>query len=269
MPSLIHPTAIVSPAAEIGDGCDIGPFCLIGDRVKLGPRCRLHSHVVLDGNTSIGSDCEIFPFACIGKRTQDLKYRGGEGRLEIGHHNTFRESVTIHMPTNPDGLTQVGSHCSLLAYCHIAHDCRIGDRVVMSNATQIAGHVHVGDRTIFGGLCGVHQFCKIGTMVMVGALSKVTQDMPPFVLAEGDPATPRTVNKVGLKRNGLSDDQIRNVVQAYRLLFRSGLRQEDALARIRGELPASPELAEFATFAETSERGIARPAANMKDDAND
>ncbi|OPZ25455.1 MAG: Acyl-(acyl-carrier-protein)--UDP-N-acetylglucosamine O-acyltransferase [Lentisphaerae bacterium ADurb.BinA184] len=261
MPTVIHPTAIIHPRAEIGEDCQVGPYCLIGERVRLGPRGHLHSHVVLDGNTAIGADCEIFPFACIGKRTQDLKYHGGDGRLEIGDHNTFREGVTVHLPTAPDGLTRIGSHCSLLAYCHVAHECRLGDGVVMSNATQIAGHVEIGDRAVFGGLCGVHQFCRIGRLVMVGALSKVTQDMPPFLLAEGDPATPRTVNKVGIRRGGFTDEQIDGVAQAFRILYRSGLRVEEAVRQLRADFMGRPEIAEFATFVETSSRGVARPAA--------
>ena len=258
MTTEIHPAAIVHPKAQIGTGCVIGPFCVIGEYVVLGPECRLHSHVVIDGHTTLGTGNEIFPFASLGLKTQDLKWKGGVTRTIIGDHNTFRESVTVHSATNDGGATIVGSHNTILAYAHIAHDVRLGNHIVMSNVATLAGHVTVEDYAVVGGLVAVHQFCRIGKMSIIGGCSKVVQDVPPFMLADGNPAQTRTINKVGLERNGASAEAQAALKQAYKILFREGLTITNALARIEAELPMLPEVQHLVQFARTSERGLSK-----------
>lgn len=254
----IHPTAIVHPGAQMGADCFIGPYCIIGGHVSLGEACRLHAHVVMDGHTTLGCRNEIFPFACIGLRTQDLKWKGGMTRTEIGDDNTFREYVTIHSATQDGDVTRVGSHNHLLAYCHVAHNALIGNHVIMSNVATLAGHVKVEDYAVIGGLAAVHQFCRIGTMSIIGGCSKVVQDVPPFMLVDGNPGQTRTVNKVGMKRNGVSEEAQTAIKQAYKLLFREGLTIPNALARIEAELPSLPEIQHLVAFARASERGLSK-----------
>ncbi len=256
--SSIHPTAIVHPKAHISAGCEIGPYCVIGENVALGEKCKLHSHVVIDGHTKLGQENEIFPFASIGLKTQDLKYKGGVTRVEIGDHNTFREYVTIHSATNDGDATRVGSHNFILAYCHIAHDCLVGNHIVMSNVGTLAGHVTVEDHAIVGGLAAVHQFCRIGKMSIIGGCSKVVQDVPPFMLADGNPAETRTVNKIGLERNGVSEEAQSALRNAYKILFREGLTIPNALAKIESDLPKSAELSHLVQFVRSSQRGISK-----------
>lgn len=255
---MIHSTAIVHPKAEVGPECEIGPYCVLGENVVLGARCRLHSHVVIDGHTRLGMENEIFPFASIGLKTQDLKWRGGITRTEIGDRNTFRESVTINSATSEGEVTVVGSDNHILAYSHIAHNVVMGDHVIMSNVATLAGHVRVEDYAVVGGLAAVHQFCRIGKMSIIGGCSKVVQDVPPFMLADGNPAETRTINKVGMERNGISEESQSALRQAYKLLFREGLTIPNALARITQELPPVPELLHLIEFVRTSERGISK-----------
>jgi UDP-N-acetylglucosamine acyltransferase len=255
---MIHPTAVIHPGARIGANCQIGPYCIIGEHVELGEGCLLHSHVVVDGHTVLGRQNEIFPFASIGLKTQDLKWKGGVTRTQIGDHNTFREYVTIHSATGDGETTVVGSHNHILAYCHIAHNVVLGSHVIMSNVATLAGHVTVEDHAIIGGLAAVHQFCRIGRMVIVGGCSKVTQDLPPFMLADGNPAIPRTVNKVGLERNGVSAEAQSALKSAYKILCREGLTVSNAVERIVAELPQLPEVQHLVDFIRSSERGIAR-----------
>jgi UDP-N-acetylglucosamine acyltransferase len=256
--SMIHPTAIIHPKAEIGPGCHIGPYCVIGEHVVLGSGCRLHSHVVIDGFTRLGRDNEVFPFASIGLKTQDLKWKGGTTRTEVGDHNTFREHVTIHSATGDGETTVVGSHNHLLAYSHVAHNAQVGNHIIMSNVATLGGHVLVEDHAVVGGLAAVHQFCRIGKMAIIGGCSKVVQDVPPFMLADGNPAETRTVNKVGLERNGVSEEAQTALKHAYRLLFREGLTITNALARIEAEVKALPEIRHLVTFTRASERGISK-----------
>ncbi|MFM7215675.1 MAG: acyl-ACP--UDP-N-acetylglucosamine O-acyltransferase [Verrucomicrobiota bacterium] len=258
MASSIHSTAIIHPGAEIGDGCEIGPYCVIGPGVRMGPGNRLHSHVVLDGDTRLGLGNEIFPFACIGGRTQDLKWQGGHTRVEIGDRNTFREYVTIHAATADGGATVVGSHNNLLAYTHIAHDCHLGNHIIMSNLAQIAGHVVIEDHAILGGMSAVHQFSRVGRLAMVAACTPVRRDVAPFMLVSGDPAETVKANLVGLERAGLDPETIRSLGQAHRILFRDGLSVPNAIARLEGELPSSPELLHLIDFVKTSERGVTK-----------
>ena len=253
-----HPTAVIHPRAKIGEGCVIGPFCVIGEHVVLGDRCTLHSHVVVDGHTTLGPGNQLFPFACVGLQSQDLKYKGGITRTEIGEQNTFREHVTIHSATADGGVTRVGSHNHLLAYSHIAHDVRLGSHIIISNVGTLAGHVTVGDHAVIGGLAAVHQFCRIGKFSMIGGCSKVVQDVPPFMIADGNPAQTRTINKIGLERNGIDASVQSSLKQAYKILFRDGLTVSNAATKIEATLPSSPELQHLLEFARTSERGMCK-----------
>lgn len=258
MASRIHPTAVIDPAAVLGADCEIGPYCVIGAQVRLGDRCRLHSHVVIDGVTTLGSDNELFPFACLGLKTQDLKWKGGVTRTEIGDRNVFRENVTVHSATADGGVTRVGSDNHFLAYVHLAHDVQLGSHIVMSNVATLAGHVVVEDHVVIGGLAAVHQFCRIGRYSMIGGCSKVVQDIPPFMMGDGNPAETRFINKVGLERNGFSAEAVKALTQAYKILFREGLTVSNALARIETELPKLPEVEHLVNFCRSSARGISK-----------
>ena len=255
---MIHSTAVIFPGARLGANCEVGPYCVIGANVVLGDNCKLHSHVVIDGHTTLGKGNEIFPFASIGLKTQDLKWRGGITRTEIGDNNTFREYVTIHSATGDGEVTKVGSNNHILAYCHIAHNVALGNRIIMSNVATLAGHVTVEDFVVIGGLAAVHQFCRIGTMSIIGGCSKVVQDVPPFMMADGNPAETRTINKVGLERNGVSEKTHTALRKAYKILFREGLTIPNALKRIEKDLPSSPEIQHLVQFVRTSERGISK-----------
>jgi UDP-N-acetylglucosamine acyltransferase len=255
---MIHSTAVIHKKAQVGAGCVIGPYCVIGENVVLGDNCHLHSHVVLDGHTTLGEGNEIFPFASLGLKTQDLKWKGGITRTQIGSRNTFREYVTIHSATSDGEVTTVGSHNHILAYCHIAHNVTLGDHIIMSNVATLAGHIVVEDRAVIGGLAAVHQFCRIGTMSIIGGCSKVVQDVPPYMLADGNPARARTINKVGLERNGVSEESQAALKQAYKILFREGLTIPNALSKIESTLPPLPELRRLADFVRASERGISK-----------
>ena len=255
---MIHSTAVIHSKAQIGADCEIGPFCVIGENVVLGPRCRLHSHVVIDGHTRLGQGNELFPFASIGLKTQDLKWTGGVTRTEIGDENTLREYVTIHSATGDGEATTIGSNNHILAYSHLAHNVRLGNHVIMSNVATLAGHVLVEDYAVVGGLAAVHQFCRIGKLSMIGGCSKVVQDVPPFMIVDGNPGETRTINKVGMERNGVSEAAQAALRLAYKLLFREGLTIPNAVTRIEMELPALPEIQYLIQFVRTSERGISK-----------
>jgi len=255
---MVHPTAIIHPKAQLAPNCEIGPYCVIGEHVVLGEGCRLHSHVVIDGHTTLGRANEVFPFASLGLQTQDLKWKGGITRTQIGDENTFREYVTIHTATGDGEVTVVGSHNHILAYSHIAHNVILGNHIIMSNVATLAGHVTVEDHAVIGGLAAVHQFCRIGKMAIIGGCSKVVQDVPPFMLADGNPAETRTINKVGLERNGVSDEAQAALKQAFKILFRDGLTVSNALDRIEAELPPLPEILHLVRFARSSERGLSK-----------
>ncbi len=258
MATVIHPSALVHRNALLGTDCDIGPYCIIGEHVVLGDHSRLHSHVVIDGHTKLGRANLIFPFASIGLQTQDLKWKGGATFTEIGEHNTFREYVTVHSATGDAEVTRIGSHNNVLAYCHIAHNVTLGNHVIMSNVATLAGHVTVEDYAIIGGLAAVHQFCRIGRLAIIGGCSKVVQDVPPFMLADGNPAETKTINKVGLDRQGITEETQAALKQAYKILFREGLTISNALVRIEAELPKVPEVLHLVQFVRTSERGISK-----------
>jgi UDP-N-acetylglucosamine acyltransferase len=254
---MIHPTAIIHPQAHIGSGCEIGPYSVIGEHVALGEKCKLHSHVVIDGHTTLGKENEIFPFASIGLKTQDLKWKGGVTRTEIGDHNTLREYVTVHSATSDGDATRIGSHNHILAYSHIAHDCVLGSHIIMSNAATLGGHVIVEDHATIS-ISAVHQFCRIGKFAMIGGCSKVVQDVPPFMIADGNPAETRTINKVGMERHGISDEAQNALKSAYKILFREGLSIPNALVKIEKELPSLPEVQHLVQFVRASERGISK-----------
>jgi len=254
---MIHSSAIIHPAAEIDADCEIGAFCVIGEHVKMGPRNRLHSHVVIDGHTTIGEENEIFPFTAVGTRTQDLKWKGGTTWTHVGDRNTIRENVTIHSATGDGDATVIGSDNSLLSYVHIAHDVTLGNHIIMSNVATLAGHVEVGDNVVISGLAAVHQFCRIGRFAIIGGCSKVVQDVPPFMLADGNPARSKTVNKIGLERNGFSDDAQQALKKAYKILFRSGLSTGNAIEQLERDFVDCPEVCLLAKFMRASQRGVA------------
>ena len=256
MSAKIHPTAVIDPAAQLGEDCEIGPYCVIGANVELGPDCWLQHHVSLNGPSKIGRGNRFFAFSSIGQQTQDLKYAGEPTYLSVGDGNCFREFVTVHRGTAPGSITRIGSRGNFLAYAHIAHDCVVGDSVIFSNNGTLAGHVEVGDHAIIGGLTAVHQFCRIGAYALTGGCSKIVQDVPPFMIADGNPAKVRSYNKVGLERQGFSEEAQRLVKEAYRLIYRSALNLQQAVEQIRADLPESPELAQLVAFVTSSPRGI-------------
>jgi UDP-N-acetylglucosamine acyltransferase len=256
--TVLHPSAIVHPGATIGAGCRIGPYCVVGEHVTLGERCTLHSHVVVDGHTIVGHDNEFFPFSCVGLKSQDLKWVGGVTWVHIGHHNVFREYVTIHSATLDGDFTRVGSYNHLLAYVHLAHDVELKNHIVMSNVATLAGHVVVEDHAIIGGLAAVHQFCRIGRHAMVGGCSKVVQDVAPYMMADGNPAETRFINKTGLERAGFTSETQSLLSRAYKILFRGGLTTANALIQIQSELPESPEIQALTEFVRASRRGLAK-----------
>jgi UDP-N-acetylglucosamine acyltransferase len=252
----IHPTAVVDPGAEIGEGVYIGPYCVIHAGVVLGEGCWLQHHVTVCGPTKIGPRNKFFGFDCIGFQTQDLKYVGEPTFLEIGEGNCFREFVSVHRGTAPGSVTRVGDGGNFLAYSHIAHDCVVGNHVIFSNNGTLAGHVEVGDHAIIGGLTAVHQFCRIGSYALTGGCSKIVQDVPPYMIADGNPAKVRSYNKVGLERHGFAESAIKNIKEAYRLIYRSDLNVQQALEQIGARFPDAPELATLVEFVSSSPRGI-------------
>ena len=254
----IHPTAIVDPGAQIGAGSQIGPYCVIGPNVALGENCWLQHHVTLCGPMRAGARNKFYAYCSIGQQTQDLKYKGEPTYLEIGDENTFREFVTVNRSTTAQGRTRIGSRGNFLAYSHIGHDCTVGDEVVFSNNGTLAGHVEVGDNAVMGGLTAVHQFCRIGRFAITGGCSKIVQDVPPFMIADGNPAEIRGVNSVGLERKGYPVEKVKPIKEAFRLLFRSKFNTGQAIEAIRKELPPSEEINQIVEFIEKTERGIIR-----------
>lgn len=258
MAATIHPTAIIESGAQLGPDVELGAYAFVGAGVTLGAGTRLHHHATVEGNTVLGEACEIFPYACIGGKTQDLKYKGGNPGVRIGRRNVFREFTTVHAATDDGRFTTVGDHNTILAYTHIAHDCVVGSHTIMSNYTGLAGHVVVEDHVVIGAYGGVHQFCRIGAHAMFSACSKLVQDLPPFFIADGAPATVRSINKVGLERHGFTPEQLDRVKQIHRILYRDGLNRTQALEKL-AEHPdaATDEFQRMLTFAKTSERGLA------------
>ncbi|MGI9309522.1 MAG: acyl-ACP--UDP-N-acetylglucosamine O-acyltransferase [Gammaproteobacteria bacterium] len=256
---LIHPTALISPDASLASDVKIGPYSVIGAGVSIGAGTEIHSHVVVEGPTTIGEANRIFQFSSIGAEPQDKKYAAEPTRLEIGDGNTIREFCTLNRGTaQDDGVTRIGNHNWLMAYVHVAHDCVIGDETIFANNASLAGHVHVGDYVIFGGFSGAHQFCRIGAHSFIGNNAAITRDVPPYLLVSGQPAEPRGINSEGLKRRSFDADQIRNIKDAYRVLYRSDLRLEEAREKIQEMVVGAPELELFASFLAESDRGFVR-----------
>jgi UDP-N-acetylglucosamine acyltransferase len=255
----IHPTAIVHPGARIGAGVEIGAYTLVGEHVEIGDNTHIGPHVVISGHTRIGRDNRIFQFCSIGEIPQDKKYAGEPTRLEIGDRNTIREFCTFNCGTAQDaGVTRLGDDNWIMAYVHLAHDCQVGNKTIFANNAQLAGHVHVGDWAILGGFTGVHQFVRIGAHSFTAVGSVLLQDLPPFVMAAGNPAVPRSINAEGLKRRGFSAEAVTAVKRAFKTLYKSSLRLEEARAAIETERAAVPELAPLADFLAAPGRGIIR-----------
>ena len=252
----IHSTAIIDPSVIIGSGTRIGPYCIVGAGVELGRDCYLQAHVIIMGPTKIGDHNEFYPYTSIGQQTQDLKYAGEPTYLEIGDNNCFREFVTVNRATAPHGKTIIGSHGNFLAYAHIAHDCVVGDHVIFSNNGTLAGHVTVGDYAIIGGLSAVHQFCRIGEHAMIGGCTKIVQDVPSFMIADGNPAEIRGVNQAGLERRGFSIEEIKALREAYKTIYRSALNTAQAVEGLKHA--ESKVIQTLLTFIKESKRGIIR-----------
>jgi UDP-N-acetylglucosamine acyltransferase len=266
----IHPTAIVSPGAQLDAGVVVGPFCVVGPHVRLGKETRLHSHVVVEGHTTLGERNEVFPFASVGHAPQDLKFKGEPTTLVIGDENRIREGATLQPGTVQDrGTTIIGSRNLFMAYTHVAHDCVIGDEVILANATQLAGHVIIESRAVLGSMSAVHQFCRVGELAMVGANAMVASDLAPFCLAQGDRATLRGLNLVGLKRRGFGSEGIGKVKAAYKILFLAGHPTLDAAlaACTQAGLSEEPGVKELLAFVKDSgRRGLMRPDSDNKNE---
>ncbi len=229
----IHPSAIIKSGANLADDVIIGEYAYIGSRVNLGSGCIVHHHATVDGNTIIGANNVIYPYAYVGGLTHDLKYAGGDTRLEIGDNNIFREFCTMHVATNPENCTKIGNYNTFLAYSHVAHDCVVGDHIIMSAQAALGGHVIVDDFANIGWSAGIHQFCHIGKYAMIGACCKAAQDIPPFMLAEGNPAHVRYVNIINLQRHGFSEERIKQVKQIFKIFYSSGLNRQQATQMLR------------------------------------
>jgi len=256
---MIDPRAVVSPQAEIAADVEIGPFSIIGRDVVIGPGSWIGPHVVINGPTRIGAHNKVFQFASLGDAPQDKKYKGEPTRLEIGDRNVFRESVTVNRgTTHGKGVTHIGNDNLLMAYSHVAHDCQLGDQIVMANCATLGGHVELGDWVIMGGLSAVHQFTKVGAHCFLAHNAAVTRDVPPYVMAVGRPAVPHSVNSEGLKRRGFTAGQIQNIRHAYRVLYRSGLKLSAALEELEKAAASQGEIRPFVDFIKLSSRSIVR-----------
>jgi UDP-N-acetylglucosamine acyltransferase len=255
----IHPTAIVHPGARLGRGVDVGPYSIVGEHVEIGEGTVIGPHVVISGHTLIGRENRIFQFCSIGEQPQDKKYAGEPTRLEIGDRNTIREFCTFNCGTAQDaGVTRLGSDNWIMAYVHLAHDCQVGNRTIFANNAQLAGHVHVGDWAILGGFTVVHQFVRIGAHSITAMGTILFQDLPSFVMAAGNPAEPRSINAEGLKRRGFSADAVTAVKRAYKTLYKSGMKLDEARTAIEVESATVPELNLLADFLAEPGRGIIR-----------
>ncbi|MEE2902312.1 MAG: acyl-ACP--UDP-N-acetylglucosamine O-acyltransferase [Myxococcota bacterium] len=256
----IHPMSAVSPDAQLGVGVSVGPFAVIGPNVQIGDGCIIHSHAVLDGHTTLGSEVQVFPGAAVGLAPQDRKYDGSPTKLTVGDRTVLREYCTLQPGTTKTGteITKIGADCLIMAYCHVAHDCVLGDNVILANGTQIAGHVTVEDHVILGGLTSVHQFVRIGTRAMTGASTRVLKDIPPFVTADGHPAQLVGLNSVGLKRAGFSEERVMEIKKTYRKIFLKGPFRETLEAILCDLHSCSEDVQRFVSFMQNSERGVTR-----------
>lgn len=259
MSSFIHESAIVAPGAQIGEACHIGPFCNVGSDVVLGSGVRLDSHVVVDGRTSIGDETHVFPFVSIGLAPQDLKYAGEPTSTEIGKRNHIREFVTIHRGTGGGGgVTRIGDGNLLMAQAHVAHDCQLGNEIIMANAATLAGHVEIADKASVGAYSGVHQFCRVGYEAFIGGYSVVVKDAMPFAIIQGNHAKCYGLNRLGVKRRGYSKDTIDRLNHAFHLLLSSKLNTTQAVEQIRAEIAGCKEVDQLTAFIESSKRGVVK-----------
>ncbi|MBF0296251.1 MAG: acyl-ACP--UDP-N-acetylglucosamine O-acyltransferase [Magnetococcales bacterium] len=255
----IHPTAVVDPGAELGVGVRIGPYAVIGPQVVLHDKVDVGAHAVIDGRSEIGQATRVFSFASIGQDPQDSHYGGEPTRVEIGKRCAIREYVSIHRGTEGGGgLTRVGNDCMIMAYAHVAHDCRVGDHVIMANGATLAGHVEIQDYAVIGGLTAIHQFARIGRNAFIGGASAISMDVLPFVSAAGNRAKITGVNVVGLRRHGFSEEVIKAIRQAYRIVFRSNLRMEQAIEELERHLSSCVEIQYLLEFLQSGQRGICR-----------
>jgi UDP-N-acetylglucosamine acyltransferase len=255
----IHETALVHAGARLGKNIVIGPYAIIGENVELGDGCIVGSHVVIDGWTKLGTNNKVYHGASVGVEPQDLKFKGEKSFLFIGDDNTIRENVTISRGTEGGGgETRIGNHNLFMAYSHVAHDCQVGNNIVLANCSALAGHVTVEDRVTIGGLSGIHQFTKIGKMSMLGACTKIVKDVPPFIIVDGNPARVAGINIVGLRRNDILPETRDEIKRAYRILYRSNLSIEQAIEKMEHELQGTAEIDHFIRFLRSAERGICR-----------
>jgi UDP-N-acetylglucosamine acyltransferase len=259
MAELIHPTAVIAPDSRLAADVQVGPYSIIGAGVEIGPGTRIGPHAVIHGPTRIGAENRIFQFASVGDAPQDKKYRDEPTRLEIGDRNVIRECVTLNRGTTKEGgVTRIGHDNLFMAYSHIAHDCVVGSNCVFANCATLGGHVYIGDWVIMAGFSGVHQFCKVGAHAFIANNAAVTRDVPPYVMTVGQPATAHSINSEGLKRRGFTAEQIRNLRNAFRLLYRSGLKLADAERELQALAREQPEVAALVEFLPTSTRSIVR-----------
>jgi UDP-N-acetylglucosamine acyltransferase len=252
----VHPTAVIDPTADLGDDVEVGAFALIGPNVRVGSGCRIAARATLECNVRIGSDVQVGSGSILGGDPQDLKYRGEPSWVEIGEGTVIREYSTINRGSAATGMTRVGSHCFIMSYVHVAHDCQIGDGVIIANATQLAGHVTIEDRATLSGLVAVHQFGTIGAYAFVGGCSRVSQDVPPYVKAVGNPIELYGLNTIGLQRAEFSPATIAALKRAYRIVFNSELNLSQAIEHARSELPPLPEVERFLEFVSSAHRGV-------------
>ncbi len=256
--AVIHPTAIVAEGARIAEDAVIGPYCTVSAQAEIGRGTELISHVVVEGHTILGENNRVSPFAVLGGRTQDLKFKGGMPGVKIGNNNTIREYVTVNAATNDGDFTTVGNDCLIMAYAHIAHCCSIGNNVIIANACQIAGHVTIEDKATIEGIVGIVQFLRVGTMAFVGGMSKITKDVPPYMIGHGDPLEIRGFNRIGMERRGVSEAGRKAVKEAYRILYRQDAPVSQALDKIEGEVEQTPEIKHLLEFCRASDKGITR-----------
>jgi UDP-N-acetylglucosamine acyltransferase len=267
---VIHPTAVVHPGARVSSDAEVGPYCVVGGDVRIGANTKLLAHVVVNGHTEIGSECTIFPFASVGMSSQDRKYRGERAETRIGDRTTLREYVSVHRATGEGEATTIGNDCLLLAYVHIAHNCVVGDHVTMSNNAQLAGHVIVEDHVVIGGMAGFHQFVRVGAYAMVGGMSRIDKDVPPFFLVEGNPPDVRNLNWVGLRRAGMASAELAELKESYRVLYHSNrnISQAREVLRETVHTPAGRRLLDF--LEADTDRGILKPIRRTRmDDIDD
>ncbi len=261
----IHSSAVVSESACLGENVTIGPYCVIGDEVEIGDGSIIGPHAVIEKWTSLGKECRVYQFASVGAAPQDLKFKGERSFTIIGDRTTIREGATIHRATGEDNETRIGNDCLLMAYIHVAHNCTLGNHVIMSNLASCAGHAMVEDRVVIGGMAGVHQFVKIGRNAMVGGMSKLVQDVVPYTIVDGHPAKVVGLNNVGISRAGIPLESRRLIKKAYKILYRSGLSLPEAIAVIEQEVDSCEEVEHFLRFLRNAERGICRERRDFED----